>query len=170
MVITIWGPGANQTYAQKLKNAIETAWKGSYKDPKTGEAYRVLTKADVSLYDPSRGEGLSAPNGFYVGDDVARSSFNNISKSKPRYPGDPGIYEGSINPNADAERHEGGHVLGQPDDYYEYFNEEHQYVTGPQPGPAGHLMGDKKQLHAAQDEINRIGAFVLGQSRTTAKS
>jgi len=60
--------------------------------------------------------------------------------------------------------------LGEPDDYYEIFNEEHQLVTGPQPGHKGHLMADSKQLHAAQDEINRIGAFVLNQVRTTGKS
>jgi len=51
----------------KLKTAIEGAWKGSYKDPKTGAVYKVSTTAEVSVYDPMRGSGLSARNGFYVG-------------------------------------------------------------------------------------------------------
>jgi hypothetical protein len=168
--ITIYGPRANQEYAAKLKTAIEGAWKGSYKDPKLGAVYKVSTTADVSVYDPMRGSGLSARNGFYVGDNVSRSNFEN-RRTDPRFParfpGDPGIYTGALNPAADAERHEGGHVLGQHDDYWE---DPISGMTGPQPGHAGHLMADAHAKMAAQDEIDRIGSFTLNQSRATHKS
>jgi RHS repeat-associated protein len=82
--ITIYGPKATAAYAAKLKAQMESAWKGSYKDPKTGATYKVSTTADVSVYDPLRGVGLSARNGFYVGDDVSRSSFQ-YQHTDPRF-------------------------------------------------------------------------------------
>jgi len=168
--ITIYGPQATQAYAAKLKAQMESAWKGTYKDAKSGTVYKVSTIAEVSVYNPSLGVGLSARNGFYVGNEIARSNFENthVDPHFPtRYPGAPGIYTGALNPGADAERHETGHVLGQPDDYWE---DSIRGTFGPQPGHAGHLMADKNSRFAAQDEIDRIGSFAVGQMRTTHKS
>ncbi len=168
--ITIYGPNATAAYAAKLKGAMEAAWKGSYKDPKTGAVYKVSTVADVSVYNPLLGSGLSARNAFYVGNDVSRSNFeyrHTDPRFPSRYPGDPGVYTGALNPAAGAERHEAGHVLGEPDDYWQ---DPIRGATGPQPGHAGHLMADSHAKMAAQDEIDRIGSFTLNQTRTTHKS
>ena len=168
--ITIYGPNATAAYAGKLKSAMEGAWKGNYKDPSTGTVYKVSTTADVSVYNPMLGVGLSAQNAFYVGSDVSRSSFE-YRHTDPRFPlryaGDPGVYTGAINPAAGVERHETGHVLGEPDDYWE---DSIRGTTGPQPGHAGHLMAGSNSSSAAQDEINRIGSFTLNQMQTTHKS
>jgi RHS repeat-associated protein len=167
--ITIWGPQATQAYAARVKAQMESAWKGSYKDPKTGAVYSVSTVAEVSVYDPLVGVGVSARNGFYVSNDVRRDSFEyrNVDPRWPaRFPGDPGIYTGALNPTGDAERHEGGHVLGQPEDYYRAAGG----TSVPKAGHAGHLMADWRAKTAAQDEIDRIGSYTLNQMRTTHKN
>jgi len=167
---TIYGHNASTDYATKLKGAMESAWKGSYKDPKAGTTYKVPTTAEVSVYNPILGAGLSVRNAFYVGNDVSRSRIDyrhTDPRSPSRYPGNPGVYTGIINPSAGVERHEAGHVLGEPDDYWE---DSTRGTFGPQPSHAGHLMAEANSVMAAQDEIDRIGAFTLHQRRATHKS
>jgi RHS repeat-associated protein len=168
--ITIWGPGANAQYATFLKNEIEDAWKGTYVNPKTGRRFTVTTEVEVSVYGSS-GAGQTAQNGFYVSNDVGISNFNYYFVDphwKKRYENDPGIYTGAINPQKHDERHEAGHVLGLPDDYEGYF-EGLNIKYRPKPGHRGHLMAGANVKYAAQDEINRLGNYVFGQSAATHK-
>jgi RHS repeat-associated protein len=169
--ITIWGPGANDEYARFLGKQIEGAWKGKFKNTKTGKEYKFATVADVSVYGTD-GAGLTAPNGFYVGNDVLQSNFRNKGVDNTfakRFSSDPGMYTGALNPKHGDEEHEGGHVLGLGEDYERYY-EEGQLKSRSLPGHEGHLMSNGQSHVAAQDEIDRLGNYAFGQREATHKS
>jgi RHS repeat-associated protein len=102
VTVTIWGPDADEEYIKKFKKEVESAWSGKYRDKKSGIEFGVSTKAHVSLYNNGIGEGRNARNGFYIGDDVGRSSFNNTTPNTRFF----GMYTGGLNPGQEAESHE----------------------------------------------------------------
>jgi RHS repeat-associated protein len=170
--VVIWGEGVDEGWVNRIKHETEAAWQGVYKDKKSGVIFKVSTEVDVSIYggNPS---GKYARNAFYIGKDVFYSHFDqgtlNTNAFRRRYPNDPGVRLGQFDPSNPSIRHEMGHVLGLPDDY----ERDNENDTGiPKAGHKGHLMADAtaKNSNAAQDEIDRLGSYVLGQNAVTHKN